>query len=130
MRKISCSLLPERAFFLKSATLFFVCLTAVCFVSCVPRTVSTTKIKVLSLSPEDYIGSRIHLSGRLQGIGPGESYVIVEDDTGLILVGTEQLTEKIGCERGSKIELIGSLRRLKSLPHPYFSMDTLLDCSP
>lgn len=98
--------------------------------SCTSQSRVATKIKVLSLNPDEYIDTRIQLSGKVQGVGPAESYLLVEDDTGRIMVGTEDIAFKISCSKDSKIELIGTLRRLKSLPQPYFSMDSLLSCTP
>ena len=66
----------------------------------------------------------------MSGVGPAESYLVVEDDTGRIMVGTEQIAQKIGCNSRSKVELVGTLRRLKSLPQPYFSMENLISCKP
>ena len=99
-------------------------------ISCVPQSKSPVKIKVLSLNPDGYIGAKLHLSGKVTGIGPADSYLMVEDDTGRIMVGTEQIASKIGCDPQAKVELVGTLRRLKSLPQPYFSMEKLLSCQP
>ena len=100
------------------------------FASCVPQPRTATKIKVLSLNPDEYIGNRVYLAGRVQGVGPAESFLIIEDDTGRILVGTEQIAQKVGCQQNSKIEIAGTLRHLKSVSQPYFSMDSLVDCKP
>jgi hypothetical protein len=99
-------------------------------VSCVPQSRAPIKIKVLSLNPDEYIGSKVHISGKVTGVGPAESYLLVEDDTGRIMVGTEQIAQKVGCASLSQVELVGTLRRLKSLPQPYFSMENLLTCKP
>jgi hypothetical protein len=99
-------------------------------VSCVPQSKAPIKIKVLSLNPEEYIGSRVQIQGTVSGVGPAESYFMVEDDTGRIMVGTEQIAQKLGCNPHSKVELVGILRRLKSLPQPYFSMENLISCKP
>ena len=99
-------------------------------VSCVPQNRSAIKIKVLSLNPDEYVGSKVQVSGKVSGVGPGESYFLVEDDTGRILVGTEQISRKVGCPSQSNIELLGTLRRLKSVPQPYFSMESLISCKP
>ena len=99
-------------------------------VSCVPQSRAPIKIKVLSLNPEEYIGSKVLISGKVAGVGPAESYLLVEDDTGRIMVGTEQIAQKVGCTTFSQVELVGTLRRLKSLPQPYFSMENLLTCKP
>ncbi|MEN9825165.1 MAG: hypothetical protein RI953_910 [Pseudomonadota bacterium] len=130
MKNTSFRLLLERAIFSRlSAVVVGVCFSSL-FASCVPQSRAPTKIKVLSLNPDEYVGSRVHLSGRVQGVGPADSYLLVEDDTGRIMVGTEQIAQKTGCLPNSKIELIGTLRRLKSVPQPYFSMDSLLECTP
>lgn len=100
------------------------------FVSCVPQSRAPIKIKVLSLNPDEYIGSAVHISGKITGVGPAESYLLVEDDTGRIMVGTEQIAQKVGCASLSQVELVGTLRRLKSVPQPYFSMENLLNCKP
>ncbi|MBM3383321.1 MAG: hypothetical protein FJY29_12925 [Betaproteobacteria bacterium] len=99
-------------------------------VSCVPQSRAPIKIKVLSLNPDEYIGSKVQIQGTVSGVGLAESYLVVEDDTGRILVGTEQIAQKTGCSGRSKVELVGTLRRLKSLPQPYFSMENLLSCKP
>jgi hypothetical protein len=99
-------------------------------VSCVPQTKAPIKIKVLSLNPDEYIGSKVHLTGKVTGVGPAESYLLVEDDTGRIMVGTEQIAAKIGCNTQSQVELVGTLRRLKNISQPYFSMENLLSCKP
>ena len=109
--------------------LFCVCLSGN-LLSCVPQPKSPVKIKVLSLNPDEYIGSKVLLTGKVTGVGPADSYLLVEDDTGRILVGTEQIAAKIGCANQAKVELVGSLRRLKSLPQPYFSMEKMLSCTP
>jgi hypothetical protein len=82
------------------------------------------------LNPDEYIGSRVYLNGKVQGVGPAEAYLVVEDDTGRIMVGTEQIAHKVGCPTHSKIELAGTLRTLKSVSQPYFSMDSLVECKP
>jgi hypothetical protein len=99
-------------------------------VSCVPQSKAPIKIKVLSLNPDEYIGSKVQIQGTVSGVGPAESYLVVEDDTGRIMVGTEQIAQKTGCNSRSKVELVGTLRRLKSLPQPYFSMENLISCKP
>jgi hypothetical protein len=100
------------------------------FASCVQHPRAATKIKVLSLNPEEYIGSRVFLNGKVQGVGPAASYLVVEDDTGRIMVGTEQIAHKVSCPPNSRIELAGTLRNLKSVSQPYFSMDSLVECKP
>ncbi|MEY3901936.1 MAG: hypothetical protein RL189_1242 [Pseudomonadota bacterium] len=130
MKNKMYSLLLKRAVFSRPSAFILGLLLSGLFVSCVPQSKAPTKIKVLSLNPDEYIGSRVHLSGKVQGIGPAESYLLVEDDTGRIMVGTEQIAHKVGCPGQSKIELVGTLRRLKSVPQPYFSMESLLSCKP
>lgn len=130
MKNKMYSLLLKRAVFSRPSAFILGLLLLGLFVSCVPQSKAPTKIKVLSLNPDEYIGSRVHLSGKVQGIGPAESYLLVEDDTGRIMVGTEQIAHKVGCPGQSKIELVGTLRRLKSVPQPYFSMESLLSCKP
>jgi hypothetical protein len=98
--------------------------------SCVQQPRVATKIKVLSLNPDEYLGNRVFLSGKVQSVGPAEAYLVVEDDTGRIMVGTEQIAQKAGCPTQAKIELAGTLRTLKSVSQPYFSMDSLVECKP
>ncbi|MEN9810713.1 MAG: hypothetical protein RLZZ488_2280 [Pseudomonadota bacterium] len=130
MKNKMYSLLLKRAVFSRPSAFILGLLLSGLFVSCVPQSKAPTKIKVLSLNPDEYIGSRVQLSGKVQGVGPAESYLLVEDDTGRIMVGTEQIAHKVGCPGQSKIELVGTLRRLKSVPQPYFSMESLLSCKP
>lgn len=130
MRTISTIRLPEHLREAEGKLLWPLLALLVVLSACVPNNRTPTKIKVLSLNPEEYIGSRVQLSGKVQGVGPAESYLVVEDDTGRIMVGTEQIAQKISCPANAKIELVGTLRRLKSVSQPYFSMDSLLDCKP
>ncbi len=121
---------PRRCAFAKPLCGLLTIIVAGLCASCVPQPRTATKIKVLSLNPDEYIGNRVYLAGRVQGVGPAESYLIIEDDTGRILVGTEQIAHKVGCQQNAKIELAGTLRHLKSVSQPYFSMDSLVDCKP
>jgi len=105
-------------------------LSAFLSISCSRTTKSQVDIKSLSLNPERFIGTQVKINGNLAGVGPAESYLLVEDATGRIMVGTEQIAQKISCPNDSKVELVGTLRRLKNLPQPYFSMENLIYCGP
>ena len=99
-------------------------------IRCERTTKTQVDIKSLSLNPERFIGTKVKIKGKLTGIGPADSYLLVEDATGRIMVGTEQIAQKISCPDSSKVELVGTLRRLKNLPQPYFSMENLVHCGP
>jgi len=94
MKNTSFRLHLEQAIFSRLSALIVGVWCSSLFVSCVPQSRAPTKIKVLSLNPDEYVGSRVHLSGRVQGVGPADSYLLVEDDTGRIMVGTEQIDPK------------------------------------
>lgn len=99
-------------------------------ISCARPAQTQVDIKSLSLNPDRFIGTHVKIKGQVKGIGPADSYLLVEDATGRIMVGTEQVAQKIGCPDASKVELVGTLRRLKNLPQPYFSMEKLVHCGP
>ena len=105
-------------------------LTFFIHMSCARTTKTQVDIKSLSLNPERFIGTKVKIKGQLTGIGPADSYLLVEDSTGRIIVGTEQIAQKISCPDTSKVELVGTLRRLKNLPQPYFSMEKFVHCEP
>jgi len=99
-------------------------------VSCVPDKQAPVKIKVLSLNPEEYFGTRIQLKGKVVSVGPAEAYWVVEDDTGRVMVGTERIAQKMSCQNQAQVELEGTLLKLKSVSQPYFSMKKLISCTP
>lgn len=107
------------------------CALLLCLIaSCTPAVRTQVDIKSLSLNPDRFIGARVKIAGKLTGVGPADSYLLVEDQTGRIMVGTEQIAQRISCPNASRVELVGTLRRLKNLPHPYFSMENLIHCGP
>lgn len=130
MKNTRLNLFLEQVIFSRPSAFIVGILMSGLFVSCVPQSRAPTKIKALSFNPDEFIGSKIYLSGKVQGVGPAESYLLVEDDTARIMVGTEQIAQKVGCSPNSKIELVGTLRRLKNVPQTYFSMDSLISCKP
>lgn len=105
-------------------------LTGLSLSSCSRAVKTQVEIKSLSLNPERFIGTKVKINGQLTGVGPADSYLLVEDASGRIMVGTEQIAQKISCPKNSKVELVGTLRRLKNLPQPYFSMENLVHCGP
>lgn len=108
---------------------FMVAATSVMLqISCSRSVQTQVDIKSLSLNPDRFIGTQVKIKGQVKVIGPADSYLLVEDATGRIMVGTEQVAQKIGCPEASQVELVGTLRRLKILPQPYFSMEKLLHC--
>ena len=105
-------------------------LIAIFLTCCSPKVKSQVDIKSLSLNPDRFIGTKVKINGSVTGVGPADAYLLVEDNTGRIMVGTEQIAEKVSCSAQSKVELEGTLRRLKNLPQPYFSMEKLIHCTP
>lgn len=132
MKVTECTTLSARPFvnasrWLTSAAVLILCSA---FVSCVPENRGPVKIKVLSLNPEEYFGTPIQLKGKLVSVGPAESYLVVEDDTGRVMVGTERIAQKLSCQKQAQVELEGTLLNLKTVAQPYFSMKKLISCHP
>ncbi|MEY4064938.1 MAG: hypothetical protein RIR26_1146 [Pseudomonadota bacterium] len=114
----------------RRGTLAALVLLSAGLLSCVPDKQAPVKIKVLSLNPEEYFGTQIQLKGKVVALGPAEAYWVVEDETGRVLVGTERIARKMGCQSQSQVELEGTLLKLKSVSQPYFSMKKLISCIP
>ena len=103
--------------------------TACAFISCTREPRNPVKAKVFALNPNEYIGSKVELSGRVTQIGPGNAYFTLEDDTGRVLVTSERLESRVSCPPNARIALSGRLARLKTAGGLYFSIDEVLDCN-
>ncbi|BBH53304.1 OB-fold nucleic acid binding domain-containing protein [Fluviispira sanaruensis] len=92
------------------------------------RRARLVEIKLLLLTPDGYFNQPIVLSGKVNDIGPGGLWFILEDKTGYIQVTTENIPNHNTCiKKGNEVSLGGHLEQYEN--HKYFSLNTLLRCS-
>ncbi|KAB8033390.1 OB-fold nucleic acid binding domain-containing protein [Fluviispira multicolorata] len=84
-------------------------------------------IKLLLLTPDGYFNQPIVLSGKVNEIGPGALWFILEDKTGYIQVTTENISHHNSCiHKGNELSLSGRLEQYEN--HKYFSLHSVLRC--
>jgi hypothetical protein len=84
--------------------------------------------KSFALAPRDYENVEVSVSGKIVALGPGESFFIVEDETGKIMVSTEKISSQLRCEVGHQLKAVGSLKVLPESLGQYFSISRLESC--
>lgn len=95
---------------------------------CTGKSIEIAKAKLFAFNPQEYLNMRTILEGRVVHKGPAGVYIILEDETGKVLVSAHELVESFSCAVGEHARVIGSLARLNSEGRYYFVMDKLLAC--
>ncbi len=96
--------------------------------ACAPKNRNLVNAKVFALNPNEFLGQRVFLSGKLAKSGPGGSFFVFADDSGKILVTTERVASPLGCPEGSSVTLSGALTKTEKSGHTYFSLDAPPEC--
>ncbi|APJ03861.1 OB-fold nucleic acid binding domain-containing protein [Silvanigrella aquatica] len=85
-------------------------------------------IKLLILTPDNFFNFPVVLNGKINDIGPGGLWFILEDKTGYIQVTTENIPSHISCvQKGKNVSILGKLSIYEN--HKYFTFSSLLRCS-
>lgn len=110
------------------ATRAVVLLCALAVSGCFSRSTDQGKAKLFVLNPEEYLGTRLTLAGTVSHTVPAESFFILEDDTGKVVVSTHRTASKIDCPVGSRVAVEGALEKLEKKSQYYFAMERLIEC--
>lgn len=98
------------------------------FGACTQEARNPVKAKVFALNPQEYVGAPVELSGKVTAVGPAQSYFVVEDETGKVLVTTERLGDRVRCGKDATARLTGRLSQAKASKSFYLSMEALHEC--
>ena len=88
------------------------------------------EIKYFALNPADYVGKEVELVGQIRASGPADSWFLLEDSTGKVLVTTTRLSEPLFCTIGSYARIRGKLTFLGDEFGLYFALSRLMACDP
>jgi hypothetical protein len=107
--------------------LFYIvaCITVL---SCKQSSPEIVEAKSFALAPKDYENVEVSVSGKIVAFGAGESFFVVEDNTGRVLVSTEKITTQLKCKIGHQLKAVGSLKVLPDNLGQYFSISRLESC--
>lgn len=97
--------------------------------SCTKPPEEVAKAKLLAFNPQEYLNTQSTLKGRVVHKSPGDVYIILEDDTGKVLVSAHEMPEPVNCPEGATATVSGSLAQLSTEGRYYFVMDKLLACT-
>lgn len=89
----------------------------------------TAEVKTLFLNPSAFYEREVRLSGQIRVVGAGESWFVLEDGTGRLLVTTVGVASPTHCEQGARVALTGRLLSLGEEYGLYFAMNRLEECS-
>jgi hypothetical protein len=98
-------------------------------VSLKARARESVEIKTLSLNPGAYLQGELEVGGHVRLVGMGESWFVIEDGTGRLLVSAVALGAPLRCPSGSRVHLRGRLLPLSEEHGLYFAAQTLESCS-
>lgn len=96
---------------------------------CTSNSPEVAKAKLFAFNPQEYVNVRTILEGRVIHKGPAGVYIILEDDTGKVLVSAHEQVDSFACDIGSSARVSGQLARLNTEGRYYFVMDKLLGCN-
>jgi hypothetical protein len=96
--------------------------------SCKQSSPELVKAKSFALAPKDYENVEVSVAGKIVALGPGESFFIIEDETGKIMISTEKITTVLKCEVGHELKAVGTLKVLPDNLGQYFSISRLDSC--
>jgi hypothetical protein len=98
------------------------------FISSCEKKTRMVEIKLLILTPDNYYDFPVVLTGKIDEVGPGGLWFVLEDKTGYIQVTTENIPTYIPCiQQGKEVAILGKLLRFEN--RKYFSFSSLLRCS-
>lgn len=95
---------------------------------CTRAAPEVAKAKLFAFNPQEYLNVRTILEGRVIHKGPAGVYIILEDDTGKVLVSAHEQIDDFACAMGNSARVSGQLARLNAEGRYYFVMDNLLEC--
>lgn len=95
---------------------------------CSSNAPEVAKAKLFAFNPQEYLNVHTILEGRVVHKGPAGVYIILEDDTGKVLVSAHEQVDNFACAMGNSARVSGQLARLNAEGRYYFVMDKLLGC--
>jgi hypothetical protein len=98
--------------------------------SCTEKGPEVVSSKVFALNPADYLAKKDLLFLRGKVLTPSKASVtfILEDESGRVLVSTENLSERFTCPEGADVLIEGRLKSSRVAGHVHFSMTRLHEC--
>lgn len=88
-----------------------------------------SEIKTLFLNPTAFYERDVHVAGHIRVVGVGESWFVLEDGTGRLLVTTAGVAGPLSCGQGARAALKGRLLSLGDEHGLYFALQEMQGCS-
>lgn len=88
-----------------------------------------SEIKTLFLNPAAFYERDVHVAGHIRVVGVGESWFVLEDGTGRLLVTTAAVASQLPCGQGARAVVSGRLLSLGDEHGLYFALKAMQECN-